>query len=69
MNTLEKFGEYRLKKNKRPLTLIAVMNGIYKVAEIKGKECMEEKEKVMLKLMFDSVAIEIKYVVRSLEKV
>lgn len=68
MNTLEKFGEYRLKKNKRPLTLIAVMNGIYKVAEIKGKECMEEKEKVMLKLMFDSVAIEIKYVVRSLEK-
>ena len=67
MGTMDKFG-FKTNIVKRKLTLKSVMETIYKIADIKGKDSVEEKEKMILKLFFDASPIEIKYLVRSLEK-
>lgn len=68
MGTVDKFKGFTINKVKKPLLLKQIMEGIYRLAEIKGKDSMDEKEKIMLKLLFDSSSVEIKFLVRSLEK-
>lgn len=68
MGTVDKFEGFKTKKETKPLTLSEVMTTIYKVAETKGKNSMEDKEANILKLLFASTSEEIKFIVRSLEK-
>jgi len=68
LGTMDKFSGFIKTKEKTPLTLKKVFEGFVELANIKGKSSFAEKEKILMKLLFDASNIEIKYIIRSLQK-
>lgn len=67
LGTMDKFSGF-VKTVKKDLTLKQVMDSFRELANIKGKSSFAEKEKLLVKLMFNANRDEVKYLVRSLQK-
>ena len=53
--------------DKKPLTIKKVMNDLISLSLIKGKSSFTEKERILVKLMFDANPNELKFIVRFLQ--
>lgn len=68
LGTMEKFSGFVKTAEKKPLTLKKVFDGFVELANIKGKSSFTEKERILMKLLFDATNEEIKFIIRSLQK-
>lgn len=67
LGTMEKFQGFG-GNTKKELTLKQVMDIMVELANIKGKSSQAEKEKLLVKLLFNANKEEVKYIIRSLQK-
>jgi DNA ligase-1 len=68
LGTMEKFQGFVTNNNKKDMTLKNVMDNFVDLANIKGKSSQAEKEKILVKLLFNANKEEVKYIIRSLQK-
>lgn len=68
LGTMEKFSGFVSTNLRKDLTLKNVMDIFVELANIKGKSSQAEKEKLLVKLLFNANKEEVKYIIRSLQK-
>lgn len=68
LGTMDKFSGFVKTSEKKPLTLKKVFDGFAELASMKGKSSFTEKERILMKLLFDASNEEIKFIIRSLQK-
>lgn len=68
LGTMDKFTGFVRTAEKKPLTLKKVFDAFFDLANIKGKSSFAEKERILVKLLFDATKEEIKFIIRSLQK-